>query len=194
MPQVYSVDYDYYSVMCLTHCCPFHSFIILLYFDDRCSCTVGYVVAWLSIIRVDSCMVTSQFSTVHMLNSVQMHIYIFVQLCIMTCDNFIPTACTLYTQHMTMLGALMESCVSDHLCILFVLLCIFVTCIERWTTHTRKVKLLIYLHVLISFTQWGSRGLKLLVSLCITLIQSVADPGYVEPGKANTFFFFAAFF
>ncbi len=40
------------------------------------SCTVGYAVALYSIIWIHSCMVISQFSTVHIVKSVQVHMFL----------------------------------------------------------------------------------------------------------------------
>ncbi len=40
------------------------------------SCTVGYTVTCFSITCVHSCMIISQFSTVHMVKLVQLHIFL----------------------------------------------------------------------------------------------------------------------
>ncbi len=53
-----------------------------------CSCTVRYTVTQLSIIWVRSLMVISQFSTVHMVKSVQLHL--FLCNCVSWSDNLIP--------------------------------------------------------------------------------------------------------
>ncbi len=53
-----------------------------------CSCTVEYAVALFDITRVRSCIIISHFSTVHIVKSVQLHLFLhnYISWC---CDNLV---------------------------------------------------------------------------------------------------------